>query len=715
MIRLSDITDAVSAYHPKADLGLIRRAYIFAAKAHQGQVRLSGEPYLAHPLEVAAILTRIRLDAAAVAAGLLHDTVEDSAATIEEIQNLFGEEVARIVEGVTKISAMTFRSRAAAQAENIRKMILAMADDIRVLLVKLADRLHNMRTLGFQEDDKQTRIAQETLDIYAPLAGRLGIHWMKSELEDLCLYYLEPEAYRRIAQGMDQRLDQRRAYVEKVKAILAEKLAEHGLKARVEGRPKHFYSIYKKMIGQHLGLDQLFDIIGFRIIVDEVKACYDALGLVHSLWKFIPGRFKDYINLPKPNGYQSLHTSVLGPEGIRIEIQIRTEEMHRVAEEGIAAHWRYKEGGGALDAAEGDRFAWLRRLLEWQKELSDPREFLDSVRIELYSDEVHVFTPQGEVKVLPKGATPVDFAYAIHSEVGHHCAGAKVNGNIVPLRYKLQTGDVVEIITNKNRHPSKDWLGFVVTSKARQRIRSWIKAEERSRSEAIGRELLDKQLVRMGSSYKAVFKDGRLEKAAAAFSLQDAEAVTVAVGYGKLTPLQVIHKIFPPEEVDEEKGPGFLDRMVRKVRKKSKDGIKVKGLDDILIRFAQCCTPLPGDEVIGFITHGRGVSIHRVECPNVQAADPHRLVEVEWEADEDIGHAVKLQITSHDETGTLAAVTNVFSGHAVNITEAHIRTNDKNNATMDLTVIVKDRRQLDRLMADLKKISAVNRVARVSS
>jgi len=714
LIRIDDITTAVSAYHPQADIGLIRRAYVYAAKVHEGQVRLSGEPYLSHPMEVALILTRMRLDEAAVAAAFLHDTVEDTKATLEEINEHFGAEVARIVEGVTKISVIQFNSAAVAQAENIRKMILAMANDIRVLLVKLADRLHNMRTLGFQTSDKQARIARETLEIYAPLAGRLGIHWIKSELEDLSLYALEPEAYRRIADGVAQRADERQAYVERVKAILAEQTAKVGIKARIEGRPKHYYSIYKKLNEQSLNIDQLFDIIAFRVITQDVRECFEALGVVHSLWKPIPGRFKDYISLPKPNGYQSLHTSVMGPEGARIEIQIRTEEMHRVSEEGIASHWRYKEGDGRFDAAEGERFSWLRHLLEWQRELSDPREFLDSVKVELYSDEVYAFTPRGEVKAMPRGATPVDFAYAIHSEVGEHCAGAKVNGRIVPLRYALHNGDVVEIITNKNRHPSKDWLGFVVTSRAKQKIRSWIKDEEQARSEAIGRELLDKEFRKAGSSLNSVLKSGELNKAVEAYSLQDAHNLIAAVGYGKLTTKQVVNRLFPPVEPEELKGPGLLERMVRKVRR-SKDGIRVKGLEDILVRFAKCCNPLPGDEVIGFITHGRGVSIHRAECPNVMGADPNRIVEVEWESGDWSGRPIKLRIDSMDQAGLLAKVSTVFSTHEVNIAEAHVQTTEEGQGTMELTVMVKDRRQLDKLMSELKKIQAVNAVTRLSA
>ncbi|MBW2619272.1 MAG: bifunctional (p)ppGpp synthetase/guanosine-3',5'-bis(diphosphate) 3'-pyrophosphohydrolase, partial [Deltaproteobacteria bacterium] len=692
---------------------LIRRAYVYAAKVHAGQVRLSGEPYLAHPLEVAGILTKMRLDVASVAAGFLHDSVEDTRATTAAIRELFGQEVGRIVAGVTKISVLGFDSQQAAQAENIRKMILAMADDIRVLLVKLADRLHNMRTLGFQPPSKQTRIARETLDIYAPLAGRLGIYWMKSELEDLCLYTLEPEDYRRIADGVAQRANERAAYISQVSEILSHQLEEHGIKARLQGRPKHYYSIYKKMNEQQIGIDQLFDITGFRIIVGDERECYEALGLVHALWKPIPGRFKDYINLVKANRYQSLHTAVIGPEGARVEVQIRTEEMHQVAEEGIAAHWRYKEGGGALDEAEGERFAWLRQLMEWQRELSDPREFLDSVRVELYADEVYVFTPQGQVKVLPKGATTIDFAYAIHSEVGDHCSGAKVNGRMVPLKTVLNNGDVVEIITEKKTHPSKDRLGFAVTSKARQKIRHWINTEEKARSEAIGRDLLDKELRKQGASLASVLKSEELGKALEDFNLRGVDDLVLAVGYGRLTPKQVVHRIFPQEAADHR--AGLLDRMVKKIRHRPKEMIRVKGVDDIMFRFAKCCSPLPGDEIVGYITHGRGVSVHLADCPNIKDVLSARLVEVEWETDEEASLPVKLAVTAHDQAGVLGDVANVFSGHEVNITEAHVQATGGDQTQIDLTAMVKNRQQLDRIVTDLKKLKTVQRVVRVGA
>lgn len=710
MIRFSDISDAIARYHPDPDLDLIRRAYVFAAKAHAGQTRLSGEPYLAHPLEVAFILTKMKLDVPTISAAFLHDTVEDTDTTMEQLQSLFGSEVRRIVEGVTKIGTMEFSSRAVAQAENIRKMILAMATDIRVLLVKLADRLHNMRTLGFQKQASQVRIAQETLDIYAPLAGRLGIHWIKSELEDLCFYHLEPETYREVRDGVADRVENQSAYIKLVAQILQEEMDANGIAARIDGRTKHIWSIHRKMLSQNLTINELFDIYGFRVIVEKLSACYEALGVVHSLWKPVPGRFKDYINLPKANRYQSLHTAVIGPDGWRVEVQIRTEEMHKISEEGIAAHWRYKEGGGAMEEAEVERFAWLRQLLEWQRELEDPREFLDSVKIDLYQDEVYVFTPAGEVKVMPQGATSLDFAYAIHTEVGHHCAGAKVDGKLVPLKQVLLNGQVVEIMTDNKKHPSRDWVNYVVTSKARQKIRSWIKAEERARSEAIGREALDKEFRREGMSLNKVIKAGGLEKAAEIFSLKTAGDLIAAVGYGKLTAKQVAHKINPPEPDLERTEPAILDRMVKKTKKKARGGIKVEGVDDIMVRFAQCCNPLPGDEVIGFITHGRGISVHRLECPNVISADPHRLVEVDWDRGEEDLRPVTIKIVSLDRAGTLAAVTETISTHQINISEAHIATTSEGLGNILVTVMVADRRQLNTLIGDLKRIKAVHKV-----
>ncbi|MBU2551790.1 MAG: bifunctional (p)ppGpp synthetase/guanosine-3',5'-bis(diphosphate) 3'-pyrophosphohydrolase, partial [Proteobacteria bacterium] len=612
MRRIENILDQIASYHPMADLGMVQRAYIFSAQAHKGQTRLSGEPYLSHPLEVAGMLADIKLDVPSVTSGLLHDTVEDTRATIEELSERFGPEVAGIVDGVTKISQMKFATHTERQAENMRKMIVAMATDIRVLLVKLTDRMHNMRTLGFLAPEKQAVISQETLDIYAPLAGRLGMQKIKSELEDHCLYFLEPETYQEILTNVASRRGERESYIKEVIELISGKMMEFNVPCEVSGRPKHLYSIYQKMIQQNLPLNQVFDITAFRIIVETVKDCYSTLGVIHSIFKPIPGRFKDYISLPKANGYQSLHTTLIGPRAERMEIQIRSREMHEYAENGIASHWRYKEGDH-LTENESKRFAWLRTLLEWQRDLKDPAEFLSSVREGLFPEDVFVFTPAGDVRELPRGATPVDFAYVIHTEVGHRCIGAKVNGSIIPLKYQLRNGDTVEILTAKNSSPSKDWLNFVVTPKARNRIRQWFKVEERERALSLGREMLEKGLRKHELNFNQLFKSGGLEQPAKDFSLTSQEDLVASVGFGKISVNQVAGKLKPMQD----RQASFMDRMVRRIRKRPKEGIKVRGVGDVLLRFAGCCNPVPGEEIVGYITIGRGVSIHSARCKNV--------------------------------------------------------------------------------------------------
>jgi len=589
MIRLNDITSKVLSDYPAADINLIEKAYVYSAKVHKGQVRLSGEPYLTHPLEVAGILANMKMDEVTVAAGLLHDALEDTLATLEDIEYLFGKEVATIVDGVTKISKIHFLSKEEQQAENIRKMILAMATDIRVLFVKLADRLHNMQTLGFQPPEKQEAIARETLDIYAPLAGRMGIYWLKSNLEDLSLFYLEPKIYEDIRLGIAQRREGQAKFIKEIKEILAERLSEAGIKATIKGRNKHFYSIYKKMMEQDLNIDQVYDILAFRIIVNSVKECYEALGLIHSMWKTLSGRFKDYISLPKANMYQSLHTTVIAPLGERMEIQIRTWDMDRIAEEGIASHWRYKEGYESGKRMRG-QYPWMKQLLESQKSLTDPKEFLETVRLDLFSGEVYVFTPKGEVKELPRGATPVDFAYTIHSEVGNRCIGAKVNERIVPLSYQLRNGDIVQIITSKHHKPSKDWLSFVKTSTARTRIRQWIKQGEREESIAIGRDFLDKELRKFNLTLSRQIKGVDMVAIANQFSLKNVDDLLANIGYGKISPKQVINRLIPPVEIKDEKADGLVQKLVHKLtRKRDERGIKVKGMSDMLIRFGKCC------------------------------------------------------------------------------------------------------------------------------
>ncbi|HZH03189.1 MAG TPA: bifunctional (p)ppGpp synthetase/guanosine-3',5'-bis(diphosphate) 3'-pyrophosphohydrolase, partial [Myxococcaceae bacterium] len=546
MIRLNDILQKVAAYHPDPDLDILKKAYVYSAKVHQGQLRSSGEPYLVHPLEVAGILSQLKLDEASIVTGLLHDTIEDTLATFEELTELFGSEVAQLVDGVTKLSkfsASASLSQEEKQAENFRKMIIAMARDIRVILVKLADRTHNMRTLEYMKEEKQVRIAQETLDIYAPLANRLGISWIKSELEDLSLRYLKPQEYADLQSKVGRRKKEREKYVDDVVKLIESKLKERNLQGQVQGRFKHLYSIYKKMKSQGIDFDQIHDIIAFRILMPTVPSCYEALGLIHQLWKPVPGRFKDFIAIPKPNMYQSLHTTVIGPLGERVEVQIRTEEMHKIAEEGIAAHWAYKEG--KVISKDDEKFAWLRQLMEWQQDLKDPKEFLETVKVDLFTDEVFVFTPKGDVRSLPRGATPVDFAYAIHSDVGSRCVGAKVNGKIVPLRYKLKNGDTVEVLTSPQAHPSKDWLTFVKTSRAQQRIRAYIKEQQREKSLQLGRELTEREFRRASLNLNKMIKGGDLTTLVQEMGFRTEDDLLVAVGYGKVDPHQLVQKLTP--------------------------------------------------------------------------------------------------------------------------------------------------------------------------
>lgn len=711
MIRINTIIDQILSYRPQANIDLIQKAYIFSAKVHEGQVRLSGEAYLSHPLEVAWYLTQMKMDLVTIASGLLHDTIEDTLATPEIIEEKFGPEVLRIVSGVTKISAIHFQSQEERQAENIRKMILAMSDDIRVILVKLADRLHNMRTLGFQTPEKQKTIAQETLEIYAPISARLGMRRIQIELEDLCLYYLEPESYQLIKEGVAKKREERERYIREVKELLQKKMDSVNLSARLEGRPKHFYSIYKKMIDQNLDINQLYDLIAFRVIVKAMSECYEALGHIHSLWKPIPGKFRDHISLPKANRYQSLHTKVIGPFGERIEIQIRTEEMHRVAEEGIASHWQYKEGQH-LDQADAKKFQWIRQLLESQRVNQDPREFLESVRIDLFPDEVYVFTPRGEVKMLPKGATPIDFAYAIHTDVGHHCTGARINKKMVPLRTVLKHGDVVEIITSANHVPSKDWVKIVKTSKAKNRIRQWIKAEERKRSIDIGKDLLEKELRKNQLSVSQQMKSDSLLRMAQDFSLQKVEDLLAAIGFGKISIRQVIHRLMPKEETEEKKEPDSQAFAVRRPPAKEKGGVLIRGIQDVMTRFAKCCTPLPGDPVVGFITRGRGITVHARSCPQVVAEDQERLIEVQWESTDRTLYPVRIEIWSNDKKGMLAEVSTAITSAESNILKADASTTTDKKAFYQFMIEVTDTHHLESVLNNLKRIKGVINVIR---
>src|SRR5499433_2479671 len=709
MIRLNDILERVASYHPDPDLDLIKKAYVYSAKVHQGQLRNSGEPYLVHPLEVAGVLAQLRLDEASIVTGLLHDTIEDTLATLEELTELFGAEIAQLVDGVTKLSkfsASATLSQEEKQAENFRKMIIAMAQDIRVILVKLADRTHNMRTLEFMREDKRQRIAQETLDIYAPLANRLGISWIKTELEDLSFRWLKPADYADLTERVGKRKKEREQYIENVVRLIERKLAERELQAKVSGRFKHLYSIWKKMRANGIDFEQVHDMIAFRLIMPSIPSCYEALGLIHQLWKPVPGRFKDFIAIPKPNMYQSLHTTVIGPLGERVEVQIRTEEMHRIAEEGIAAHWAYKEGKN-LVSRDDEKFAWLRQLMEWQQDLKDPKEFLETVKVDLFTDEVFVFTPKGDVKSLPRGATPVDFAYAIHSDIGNRCVGGKVNGKIVPLRYKLKNGDTVEVLTSAGAHPSKDWLTFVKTSRAQQRIRGFIKQQQREKSQQLGREILDKEFRRVGLNLNKLMRAGELKPIAADLGYRIEDDLLVAVGYGA------------PSAEDGSatavaNGLGRVTELARKlVGRRSRTGVLIGGVDDVLVRFGRCCNPVPGDPIVGFITRNQGVTVHTVGCERALATDPERRVDVAWDVRGDYKRAVTLRVLTADRPGLLADMSNIFSKKGVNISQANCRVTGDDRAVNTFEVTISDLKQLTDVMKTIERLNGVYSVERV--
>jgi GTP diphosphokinase / guanosine-3',5'-bis(diphosphate) 3'-diphosphatase len=724
LLRLNDILDRVAGYHPSPDLDLIKKAYVYSAKVHQGQIRRSGEPYLVHPLEVSGILAELKLDEASVVTGLLHDTIEDTLATKEDIAELFGTEIAELVDGVTKLSQFSAAdTQEEKQAENFRKMVVAMAKDIRVLLVKLADRTHNMRTLDAMKPESQERIARETLDIYAPLANRLGIQWIKSELEDLSFKYLKPSESAELSEKLAAVSREKEKFVAGVVDIIRAKLTEAKLEADVSGRVKHAYSIWRKMRQLEADFDQIQDVIGFRVIVDTVAQCYESLGLIHALWKPVPGRFKDYIAIPKPNMYQSLHTTVVGPAGERIEVQIRTKEMHRIAEEGVAAHWAYKEKGRdgkgqELSKKDAQEFGWLRQLVEWQRELADPREFLETVKVDLFSDEVFVFTPKGAVKSLPRGATPVDFAYTIHSEIGQHCVGAKVNGKLVPLRYKLKNGDTVEILTSPHSHPSKDWLTFVKTSRAQARIRQFIRHAEHHRSIEIGRDIAERELRRFGLTLNKVVKSGELEKAGQTLGYRVADDVLAAVGYGKVQPAQLLQQLLPPDKLAEtqpaEPAPtSRITELFRKMARRTNGGVRINGIDDVLVRYGKCCNPVPGDAIVGFITRGRGVTVHTAGCDQIMGIDPERRVDVAWDVRGDLKRPVSLRVITSDRPGILARISQTFSEAGVNISQASCRTTPGERAVNDFEVTVGDIKQLNSVIRSIERIDGVQSVQRV--
>jgi guanosine-3',5'-bis(diphosphate) 3'-pyrophosphohydrolase len=719
-MTLQDLIGRVQSYNPVADVATISKAYEFSADVHRGQKRLSGEPYLTHPLEVAGIITELKLDVPSIATALLHDTVEDTLTSIQQVEQLFGPEIASLVDGVTKISQINFTTREEKQAENFRKMILAMARDIRVILVKLADRTHNMRTLGHLPPEKQLEVSQETLDIYAPLAHRLGIYWVKTELEDNALRHLHPEVYYQLKRWIAKKKEERERYIKEVIGVLSKKLGESEIEAQVTGRPKHFYSIYQKMQQQNLMYDQIYDLVAFRVLVDSVRECYEALGIVHANWKPVPGRFKDYIALPKANLYQSLHTTVIGPYGERIEVQIRTEEMHRVAEQGIAAHWMYK-GPGTLRPEDSQRFSWLKQLVEWQQNLQDPQEFLQSVKGDLFADEVYCFTPKGDILNFPEGATVIDFAYRIHSEVGNHCTGARVNGKLVPLRYRLQSGDTIEIITTPQQTPSKDWLKIVKSPRSIAKIRGWIKAQQRTRSVDLGREILERDLARYKLELSKLRKEGDLEKVLAELSIKDEEGLLAAVGYGRITSHQVLAKLLPAEALKEQvvKPEGALKKLFRLVSRQQaespRSGVRVSGVEDMLVRFGRCCNPLPGEAIAGFITRGRGVTVHSASCPRVLESDSARRVDVVWDGAGTVPRSVSVEVVSVDQPGMLASISRVISSSGINIARAEVRTDGQEQAVSSFQLMVTSAEALNGVMRNIGKLRGVLRVSRVAA
>lgn len=714
MIRIQQILDKVKQHNESANLELIQHAYVYAASAHAGQTRLSGEPYLSHPLAVADTLAEMGFDEPTIAAGLLHDTVEDTKATIEEVDENFGEEVADIVDGVTKISMIPFENKEEAQAENIRKMILAMSHDMRVLMVKLADRLHNMGTLDFQKAHKQRRIAQETMDIYAPLANRLGLNVMKRRLEDLSFKYLRPDIYNQIDHWLDSHQVVEKHIISNVVEMLRKLLADNHISGQVYGRIKHKYSIYKKMQSQSLTLDEMHDIMAFRVLVKDIRDCYAVLGLAHAQWKPVYGRFKDYISMPKANGYQSLHTTVIGPEGERIEIQIRTEEMHRLAEHGVAAHWLYKEAG-RVNSKDLEQFSWLREIFERQGEEADSKEFMHSLKMDLFKDEVYVYTPAGDVKELPEGATPLDFAYLIHTKVGHHCAGAKINGRLMPLGTELKNGDIVQIVTDPGRAPNRDWLKMVKTARARSRIQHYLRTEERAHAMNLGRELLEKEGRKVSLNVTRAQKEGQLAIVAQDMNYDGVDELVAAVGYAHITPRKVLNKLYAVLHPDASAAQAPQTPSAREsgdTPRNRGEGVGVAGVDGVLMRFAKCCNPVPGDPIVGYISRGLGITVHRADCPNVANMEPERLISVHWEGDEEKPYEAGIFIIAKNVAGVLAEVCGIMSKNDINISGLNMEPQVDGNVRLRFTVEVKNASQLYQLIERIRELSTILEVVR---
>ena len=716
MIRFEDLLERVRSYTTDEEREFLRRAYVFSALEHKGQVRHSGEPYLVHPLEVASILADMRLDPVAIAAGLLHDVVEDTLTTIERIQEHFGPEVAHVVEGVTKISAIIFLSSEERQAENFRKMLLAMVDDIRVILVKLADRLHNMRTLEHLSEGRRTRTAQETLDIYAPIANRLGMSKIKNEFEELSFKFLDPAGYESLKAKVESRRNAAEVEIEDLKKTITAKLSEAQVPViSVDGRLKRLYSINQKLKTQRIELDQVYDFVALRIITDSVKDCYAALGIIHQTWSPVPGRIKDFIAMPRPNGYQSLHTSVISERGVPFEVQIRTDQMHRHAEEGIAAHWKYKEGRIG-DSRDERHFLWIRQLLEVQQEVRDPHEFIQNLKVDLYPEEVYLFTPKGQVKAFPRGATPIDFAYAIHTDVGHQCVGARVNNKMVPLRTRLRNGDIVEIVRHTGHKPSRDWLNFVVTSRARNKIKHFVQEEERAQSVELGRRLLEKEARRIDLNTSTLFESDVFKKLSADYGPGD--QLFAEIGYGKLQPRKVLARVVPQKQMERRHGDVPAPSVVRRPSKPGDDKIKVRGIDDLMVVRARCCNPIRGESIVGYITRGKGVSVHTSTCPNVTNLlyDPERRIDVEWDADADASrYIVRLTMQVEDRKGILADVSSKIADINTNITSVEATTDDDHGGRINMAVEIEDVKHLEKVISLLKGVEGVLEVERSSA
>ena len=726
--RFRELLRKIRAYRPSDDLSLVKKAYDFSLEHHKGSERESGEPYLAHPLQVATILAEMRLDTTAIAAGLLHDVVEDTTVTVDEIKTEFGEQVAHIVEGVTKISKIDFASSEDAQAENVRKMVLAMMDDIRVVLIKLADRLHNMRTLKFLSPERQQKIARETLDIYAPIAHRLGMNKVRGELEDLAFQYVDPISYNQVKDAIELRRKEGEAFLAEVQGVIEQKLKENKIQARVEARIKRFYSIWQKLQRQRISIDQIYDMLALRIITQSETDCYAVLGIIHNQWRPVPGRIKDFIAIPRNNFYKSLHTTVISEKGHAFEVQIRTEEMHKMAEEGIAAHWKYKDG--PVSARDEQRLAWLRQVVEWQRDIKNSNEFLATLKIDLYPEEVYTFTPKGRIVILPRDATPVDFAYTVHTEVGHTCVGAKVNGRIVALRYKLRSGDIVEILTQPGHHPSRDWLQFTKSSRSRQKIKHWLNVHQRERAVEIGRKLMEKEARKYRISMKSL-SDAELQRVSSENGLAKPEDLLAAIGYGKFSARSILARLVPPDEAQsfsghappatpaEDDASGGFTSVVRRVFGGDNSAIKVKGHDDLMVYRAKCCNPIRGEDIVGYVTRGKGVAVHSKNCSNVDnlLIEPERRIAVEWGRDAaspawQAGYPVKLAVYCDNRPGMLKQIATVISDANTNIRNIEAKTAEE-AATVEIVADIADLKHLERIVTGVRKIPGVRDVQRL--